>query len=110
MMMSKNTGPTALAFALGIGCAGAGAVDWDEADDWQSNALFEPSARQLERERAGWVTIYDGLTDRQVARALDTQFHRVEAMMFVNVVQTDDVGEPLRDAVTGEILSDSDCD
>jgi hypothetical protein len=91
-------------------CAPAGAGQWEDAERWQTDALLNPSPDRLERERSGGVTIYDGLTDKEVDSALDAQFHRVQSMMFVNVVITDDGGEPLRDAVTGEMLSGDDCD
>ena len=91
-------------------CAPAGAGQWEDAEAWQTDALQKPSPARLERERSGGVTIYDGLTDREVEGAFDTQFDRVQSMMFVNVVITDDEGEPLRDAVTGEMLSGDDCD
>jgi hypothetical protein len=103
-------GRVAVALLLAVSCATVGAEEWGDTDGWQANALFQPSPGQLERERAGRVMIYDGLTDKEVTRALDTQFDRVDSMMFVNVVRTDEAGEPVRDSVTGEILSSDDCD
>jgi hypothetical protein len=55
--------------------------------------------------------IYDGLTDRDVERAFDEQFDRLEHMMFIRVVVTDDSGKARRSG-TGEVVTESDdgCD
>ena len=71
------------------------------AQDWQERRLLVPSERQLSSEQRGQVVIYDGLDERLVDRALDTQFGRVENMMFVGVRHT----EP-----DGEDWADDDCD
>jgi hypothetical protein len=71
------------------------------AQDWQERRLLAPSERQLSSERSGRVIIYDGLDERLVDSALDTQFGRVENMMFVGVRHT----EP-----DGEEWADDDCD
>jgi hypothetical protein len=52
-------------------------------DDWQLAMLHDPSEAQLSLERRGRVFIYDGLTERDVELAMNTQFKRVESMMFV---------------------------
>jgi hypothetical protein len=52
-------------------------------NDWQLTMLHDPSAAQLSLEQSGKVFIYDGLTDRDVELAMNTQFKRVEHMMFV---------------------------
>ena len=44
-------------------------------------------------EAKGRVTIYDGQEHRVVDRALDTQFHRIENMMFVRTRETSPDGE-----------------
>ncbi|MGA7181179.1 MAG: hypothetical protein WBX11_16555 [Thiobacillaceae bacterium] len=59
---------------------------------WELRRLNEPTANELVHERAGNVFIYDGLTDRQVDRALDVHFNRIESMMFVGTVKTDAAG------------------
>ena len=57
------------------------------------------------------TTIYDGLKDNDVGRAMDEHFHRVDHMMFTNVVLTSNDGELLRDPVTGEVMTEEDgCD
>lgn len=78
------------------------------ADDWQEKMLYAPPPSQIELEKRGRIMIYDGLTDAQVARAMDTQFDRIESMMFVGTVVTDTRGEALRDAGTGEVLVEDD--
>jgi hypothetical protein len=71
------------------------------AQDWQERRLLAPSERQLSSEQLGRVVIYDGLDERLVDSALDTQFGRMENMMFVGVRHT----EP-----DGEEWADDDCD
>ncbi|UCE89119.1 MAG: hypothetical protein JSW10_12615 [Pseudomonadota bacterium] len=90
----------------------ANAAAGDKAiHDWQLKRLFQPTEAQLQTEDRGQVFIYDGLTDKQVARAVSEQHHRMHAMMFTGVVKTDDYGEPLRDPATGEIVVEPDgCD
>lgn len=78
------------------------------AGDWQLSLLFEPPASQIDREARGRVMIYQGVTDKTVERALDEQFDRVEYMMFVGTVRTDETGQPLRDEDTGEMLVEDD--
>ena len=71
------------------------------AADWQAQRLLAPSGPQLSTEQRGRVVIYDGLDETLVDRALDTQFARVENMMFVRVRHT----EP-----DGDSWTDDDCD
>ena len=84
-----------LLLAAGITAAGAG--------DWERRQLFQPSPALLERERSGQVTIYDGLLVSDVERAMDEQFDRVGAMMFVRTRHPAPEGE-------GEYEEDEDCD
>ena len=60
-------------------------------------------------EKEGHIFIYNGLKDSDIQLALDTQQHRMQSMMFVNVVWTDKEGNPIVDPYTGEIVSDDDC-
>lgn len=76
--------------------------------DWYQQQLFSPTERQLAMEALGRVTIYDGLRDTDVQRALDEQFDRVESMMFTGTVVTDGQGNPVRDRETGEVLVEND--
>lgn len=76
----------------------------DEAvapQDWQERRLLTPSGPQLSSEQRGRVVIYDGLDERLVDRALETQFARMENMMFVGVRHTDPDGDE---------WADDDCD
>ena len=77
-------------------------------DSWQEKMLFNPSASQLELEKRGRVMIYDGLKDTQVTEAMDTQFDRIQSMMFVRTVATDPEGEILRDKETGDVVVEDD--
>jgi hypothetical protein len=78
---------------------------------WQNNILFNPNESTLERERSGTVMIYDGISHQEIERAMQEQFNRVEAMMFVNIVHTNKDGEVLRDPVTKPGLDfDDGCD
>ena len=73
------------------------------ADSWQERMLFEPTSSQLELEQnRDRVMIYHGLTDVQVARAMDQQFQRIQNMMFTGTVITDEQGEAVIDQDTGE--------
>jgi len=79
--------------------------------DWQRDKLFQPSERDLAREDAGKVHIFDGMKDSDIELAMQTQFDRVASMMFVRTIVTDDSGAPLRDEVTGDyVVEDDDCD
>ena len=69
--------------------------------DWQERRLLAPSAAQQRMELLDRVYIYDGLHEDTVDRALDTQFDRVENMMFVGVRHTTEDGDE---------YADDDCD
>ena len=88
------------------------ATGWADniADTIQLKNLFEPSQPQLRREANGHIYIYDGLTDRVVNQAMDEQFSRIQNMMFVGTIVTDDQGEPAVDD-QGEVIAEDDgCD
>ena len=68
---------------------------------YEQNMLFNPSQSLLRAESRGRVTIYDGLENSQVERALDTQFGRIDNMMFIRTRHT------LED---GTVEEDDDCD
>jgi len=89
-----------LAIALGVHTGQTLAVG-DVPDNYDENVLFNPSDAVLHAEAKGRVTIYDGLEDRVVDQALDTQFERIDRMMFVRTRET------LPD---GSIEVDDDCD
>ncbi len=56
--------------------------------DWQVHRLLHPTDAQLKKERQGHVFIYDGLSDKDVQRAMDQGFDRINSMMFINVKKT----------------------
>ena len=83
----------------------------DPQQDWQLSHLFNPGDHQYAMERRGRIFIYDGLRDTVVEQALDEQYDRIEGMMFVNTVVTDDDGVPMTDPETGQLLVENDgCD
>ncbi len=84
---------------------------WAAADDWQLRMLNNPSDAQLALEKKGRVFIYDGLTDVQVEQAVDEQFGRMGAMMFIRTVVTDSDGEEMTDPESGVLVVEEDgCD
>ena len=54
-----------------------------ENEDWQLAMLFDPSEAQLKVEERGRVFIYDGIKSTDVQRVMDSQFHRLDSMMFI---------------------------
>ena len=68
---------------------------------WQERRLLAPSAAQQRMEQQDRVYIYDGLHEDTVDDALDTQFDRVQNMMFVGVRRTTEDGDE---------YADDDCD
>lgn len=73
----------------------------DGDGDWELRQLHEPSPLLQARERAGRVTIYDGVTVTEIDRAMDNQFDRIGSMMFIRIK---------RPADDGSYYEDSDCD
>ena len=81
----------------------------DAADKWQVNRLLEPTTYQRKKESQGQIMIYDGLRDTAVKNALDTNFDRIENMMFTRVIITDESGQPELDVAGNEITEDDGC-
>lgn len=109
-MKSPALASCVLMLTLGASLAGPAKADPMVAS-WQMKRLFQPTRTDLAAEARGRIMIYDGLTDKTVARALDEQFDRVDAMMFTRTVVTDEAGSPRRDSDTGEIVTEDDgCD
>jgi hypothetical protein len=78
---------------------------------WQQRRLEHPTAAELQWELNNHVMIYEGMKDREVEHALDNHFNRVQSMMFVNTVITDDEGNPLKNPESGEVVVERDgCD
>lgn len=80
-----RTAMLSLALGLPALAPGAGAAS---TDDYFENVLFSPGKATLAAEARGRVTIYDGLTQRVVDRALDEQFERIDHMMFIRTRYT----------------------
>jgi hypothetical protein len=55
--------------------------------------LTSPSPAVLSAEANGRVTIYDALHSETVDEALDSQFHRIENMMFIRTQHQNENGE-----------------
>lgn len=99
-----------IATAIGFACSTT-TVDVFAYEDWQMERLFNPSPEELDREAGGSIFIYDGLKDKVAERAMDENFERIEAMMFVRTVVTNDAAEPLQDEASGEVIIEDDgCD
>jgi len=78
---------------------------------WQQRRLEQPTKAELQWERSGHVMIYEGMTDREVENAMTADFDRVQSMMFINTVVTDDKGNPVKDLETGKVVTEKDgCD
>lgn len=95
-----------MVFTLGGAMAAAANADPSSMKSWQMGRLFEPTQNQLKWEAKGRVMIYEGLMDKDVERAFDEQFDRLEHMMFIRVVVTDDSGEARR-TESGEVVTES---
>jgi hypothetical protein len=80
----------------------------DDLRDIQLRRLLEPTQAELTRERNGQIYIYESLTNRDIQRAMDEKFDRVESMMFIRVPKTDASGKVQEDPSTGEVLIEDD--
>ncbi len=102
---------TCLLLALTQNAVALGSQPDVSPDDWQMKQIYQPSEHLLERERRGFINIYDSFTDKQVDHVMDHKFDRLQNMMFIRVKQTDTQGEVLTDPETGEDMVDDDgCD
>lgn len=78
---------------------------------WQQRRIELPTKLELQWESNNHVMIYEGMKDHEVERAFDDHFDRIESMMFINTVVTDENGEPLKDPKTGHVVTEPDgCD
>jgi len=80
-----------IAAILGSATAPVRAAD-DRFSAYQQKVLFNPGESVRKAEARGRVTIYDGVDEQQVEAAMDTQFERIEHMMFVRVRRSSEDG------------------
>jgi hypothetical protein len=59
------------------------------SDELADAPVVRTAQNELKREAKGRVMIHDGLTGRDVERALDEQFYRLVHMMITRVVVTE---------------------
>lgn len=83
---------------LASGTALADATAQTNLEQWLERRLNEPTERERKHERAGNVYIYDGLTDREVEKAMNAHFNRIEYMMFLGTRRTEPTGTARSDA------------
>jgi hypothetical protein len=83
--------------ALALGCLTSATGALADQRDWQQAMLHNPSAAQLKMERRGRVFIYDGLEETEVNQAMDTQFGRLDSMMFIRTKKTAEGGDQIAD-------------
>jgi hypothetical protein len=76
--------------------------------DIELRRLFDPTDAELASEAEGRIYIYDGLTDRDIQRALNEEFERVENMMFIRTRKTDTDGALKRNKDTGVVEVEDD--
>ena len=53
--------------------------------DWQIARLMTPTTAQLQAESKGQVFMYDSLDINEVEAAMDSNFERIENMMFIRI-------------------------
>lgn len=97
----------ALAFLIQAGLGAEAGAAPPGLKQWQMARLLDPSEADRKAEEKGRVMIYDGMTDREVARAMDEQFDRIEYMMFTRTLVADDSGKPRKDRESGELVTES---
>ncbi len=87
-----TTGRAAARFgALLLGCVVVTVPCFAAGTDnnFEMNALLNPGQGQLAAEKRGRVMIYDGLDNQVIEHALDTQFERIDRMMFIRIRRTE---------------------
>jgi predicted transcriptional regulator len=80
----------------------------EDVRDIDLRRLFEPTEAEREEETTGRISIYDGLRDIDVERAMRDEYDRIENMMFIREKKTDGKGEVLKDPATGEDVGEDD--
>jgi hypothetical protein len=100
----------ACACGLGIFISTSAAVSADDTDvaAIELRRLLEPTGAEIAQEQKGRIYIYEGLRDIDVERAMDSEFDRIDHMMFIRVRKTDAEGKVARDPETGEVEVEDD--
>jgi leucyl aminopeptidase (aminopeptidase T) len=87
---------------------GSGLAAAADVSEIELRRLLDPTEAELAAEAEGRIYIYDGLTDRDIQRALNEEFERVENMMFVRTRKTDPDGALKRNKDTGAVEVEDD--
>jgi hypothetical protein len=105
-----------LLLATGLFTIPAGGVHADDdaqityLDSWSKKQMFVPSYSLLRAEAKGRITIVSSATDIQVGEFMDKHFNRIDNMMFVSTIVTNDSGEIAYDEDSGEPqVEDDEC-
>lgn len=77
-------------------------------ENWQLERLFNPGAQQLAQEKKGMIFIYDGLKSSDIDQVMNSQFDRIDNMMFTRTIITNEKGEPKRHRKTGQMMIEDD--
>ena len=77
-------------------------------ETWQLKRLFEPEIAEVRQESGGLVFIYESIKDKDVSIAMDNNWDRIENMMFVGTIVTDENGEPKLDPETNLAMTEDD--
>jgi hypothetical protein len=78
------------------------AADESSVAEIELRRLLEPTESEIAQEQKGRIYIYEGLRDIDVEHAMESEFDRIEHMMFIRVRKTDAEGKVARDPETGE--------
>ncbi|MGD8309695.1 MAG: hypothetical protein PVG98_09645, partial [Chromatiales bacterium] len=60
--------------------------------EWQRERIFSPSASVIRQESGGQVFIFEGMLESDIDKAMETEFDRIDNMMFIRTIPTDDNG------------------
>lgn len=75
-----------IGYAVFLGAATSQSlIAGDALDTYYRNILFNPGTALVQAESRGRVTIYDSLDSDVIDEAMDSQFDRIENMMFIGI-------------------------
>ena len=97
-----------LGMLLMIAPTHAAISDDAEYETWQLKRLLKPHETELRQEGKGSVFIYEGIKDKDVSAAMEQHWDRIENMMFVGTIVTDESGEPKLDPETELAVTEDD--